>query len=43
MRLKGIMKLTLAYGGLGLEPTHMEELLDIHDEDMALKMAMVFP
>ena len=38
-----MMKLTLAYGGLGLEPTHMEEFLEIHGEDMALKMAMVFP
>ena len=31
-----MIKHTLAYGGLGLEHTHMEELLDIPD-DMTMK------
>ena len=34
--LDGMMKHTLAYGGLGHEPTHMEELLDILDGMMDL-------
>ena len=35
--LDGMMKHTLACGGLGLEPTHVEELFDILDGKMDLE------
>ena len=40
--LDGMMEHTLACGGLGLEPTHMEDLLDILDGMMDLEGSLVW-